>query len=115
MGAIGSGFNNCYFTNYRNYVIVSSSLPMLIDALKDIGSDNTWKKSLRKSKFLAQTNPESSYSIYLNMPESWDYLAKRMHPQWKTSLLRYDYVIKSFENIFRKPILFLENASSKPS
>jgi hypothetical protein len=99
VGNHAGGFEECYFSVHRNYLIFTSSLPELKKQLNDIASENTWRKSLRKTRFLEKTNPEAGFSLYLNIPSVWPRFISNLKDPWKSIALRNDFVFKNFENI----------------
>jgi hypothetical protein len=99
MGNLGSGFNDCFFTSYRNYLLMSNSLPALKQTLDDLEDENTWRKSLRKNNFLSRANQEASFSLYVNLPASLRYISDGLIPSWKSIFKENEYILRSFENI----------------
>ncbi|MFY0687105.1 MAG: hypothetical protein JXQ90_08075 [Cyclobacteriaceae bacterium] len=98
-GDIVPEFQDQYFTTYRNYFVFSNSLPGTKQLIDDILEENTWKKSLRKNKFLEQTSQESGYGIYVNLPNYWPKLMSLLNDEWKPIARSNDFIFKSFENI----------------
>ncbi|MBV6647977.1 MAG: hypothetical protein KI790_21125, partial [Cyclobacteriaceae bacterium] len=99
IGKAGQGFENCYYTTYRNYVLFSNSLPGIKNVVNSILEENTWRKSLRRMQFLNRTNVESNYSLYVNVPQFWEHLLQVLAPKWRNAFRQNDYFLKTFENI----------------
>jgi hypothetical protein len=99
MGEFASGFEDCFFTTYRNYLLISDHLPYLKQSLSDIEEENTWRKSLRMSNFLDNLNQESSYSLFVNVPSTIRSVVGGLDPRWRNLITQNDFVIKTFENI----------------
>ena len=98
-GSPAKNFKDCFFTYYRNYLIISDHLPYLKQTLDDIENENTWRKSLRKSNFLEQVNQEAGYSLFVNVPAALRNLSKGLSKKWQPIVSDNDYVLQSFENV----------------
>ena len=99
LGDHAEGFEETYFVRYRNYIIFSNDLPHLKSQLTDIENDNTWRRSLRKVRFLDKTNQQSGFSYYVHTPALWSQITEDMDPKWERLASENDYIFKSFDNI----------------
>ncbi len=99
LGDHAKGFDECYFTSHRNFIIFSNTLPGIKKQLDDIALENTWRKSLRKVKFLEKTSQESSFSLFLHTPAVWNHMYTKLDEKWKRIASQNDYILKRFENI----------------
>jgi hypothetical protein len=99
VGDVSSNYSNCFFTNYRNFMIFSDHLPYLKQTLEDIENENTWRKSLRKSTFIDKINQEAGYSFFVNLPASLSKLSAGLDEKWSKLIRENEFVLRSFENI----------------
>ncbi|MDH5608285.1 MAG: hypothetical protein OEY56_02295 [Cyclobacteriaceae bacterium] len=99
LGSLAGDFEECYFSSYRNYLFFTNSLPQVKSVLDDIENENTWKKSLRKSRFLDRVNQEASLGIYVHTPAIWNDLSRALDPKWQDIARKNDYIFRSFENM----------------
>ena len=99
LGDHAKGFKECYFSGYRNYIIFSNTLPNIKKLLVDIELENTWRKSLRKVRFLEKTSKESSFSCFIHTPGIWNMLVSSLDSKWRRIAIENDFIFRSFENI----------------
>ncbi|MFT5570866.1 MAG: hypothetical protein ACI9RP_002925, partial [Cyclobacteriaceae bacterium] len=99
LGQIAGTFEECYMASYRNYLLFANSIPLLKNSLEQISEENTWRKSLRKNKFLAKTNQEANYSKFINVPATIRYLTGQLNEPWKSITRDNNYILKSFEHL----------------
>lgn len=99
LGKIAGNFKNCFYTSYRNYLIISDHLPYLKQTIDDIENENTWRKSRRKSTFIESINQEAGYSVFIDLPASLRKLEDGLDSKWANLIRKNDYVLRSFENI----------------
>ncbi len=99
LGKHASGFEEIYFTSFRNFLIFSNSLQNLKENLSDILNENTWLKSLRMARFLEKTNQETCFSFFISTPALWPTVQSKLDPKWEKLASINDFVFESFENI----------------
>lgn len=97
LGNMAKDFNDCFYLQYRNYLIFSNSLQQLKNLTFSIQEESTWTKSLRINRFLEKTNQESNFSLYVNMPRAWNQVLKELKPVWKSAFEEYQFSIKNLE------------------
>ncbi len=86
LGKMAYGFNECFYVNHRNYVILSNHLEELKSLFKTIQNEDTWGKSLRMNSFLQRANDVANYSLYVNIPRSKNLILKELSPHWSATI-----------------------------
>ncbi len=99
LGQVARGFEECYFTRYRNYLLFANNLQGLRKNIDDIQEENTWRKSLRKIDFLEKTNPQANYSLFINTAAVWNHMIRVLDPKWQDFANSNEFVLKQFDNI----------------
>ncbi len=82
LGEKARGFSQCFFIDYRNYLIFSNNLQELKGFVGSTESEETWGKSVRMNNFLAQTNAEANMSLFLNVPRAWSLFDPYIRDEW---------------------------------
>ncbi|HPM29932.1 MAG TPA: hypothetical protein PLJ60_06325 [Chryseolinea sp.] len=78
-----SGFDNTYFTQVGNVILLAEDLDELKLYLDDIDKEETWGKSVSQNKFLETTLLESNISVYINTNIALNVLTKSLQPRWQ--------------------------------
>lgn len=86
LGDLGSGFNQCFFVGYRNYLIFSNSLLDLKRMINAIEEEDTWGKSIEFYDFFQKANYSANFSLLVNIPRTWPILSSKVRPRWKASI-----------------------------
>lgn len=96
-GEKAKGFEQCFYINYRDFLIFSNDLPELKRLITTILSEETWGKSLTTNKFLKKTNQSANLSVFINVPRAWSLLQKNIAPEWDTHIKSNGSAYKSIE------------------
>lgn len=97
IGGPGKGFKDCYYLQFRNYLVFSNNLQQLKNFTISIENEATWTKSIRINRFLEQTNREANFSLFVNMPRAWNQLTATFKPYWKDYFSEYQFTFKNLE------------------
>ncbi|MCC5928108.1 MAG: hypothetical protein JJU28_02580 [Cyclobacteriaceae bacterium] len=91
------GFENSYFTQIGQYIVLGNSMQVVKRLFEDIENENTWGKSVRHNLFLENTLGEASLSYMINIPRVWNILMEKIKPEWITFFNTYENQFKSFD------------------
>lgn len=97
LGQSGTGFEHCYYLQYRNYLVFSNNLQQLKNFTISIANESTWTKSIRINRFLEQTNREANYSLMVNIPRAWSSVTSQMKPSWESFFKEHQLSFKNLE------------------
>lgn len=97
IGDLAQGFDDCYYLQYRNYLVFSNHLQQLKNLTFSIQDESTWTKSIRINKFLEKGNQEANFGLYINTPKAWNQLLKELKPNWKSNFTEYQFALKNLE------------------
>ncbi len=92
-----TGFKSNYYTSRGNIIFLAEDLEELKLYLEDIEREETWGKSVSQNRFLESTLLESSISIFINTPRTWNLLEQSLHPKWRTFLKNNKPLLSSLE------------------
>ena len=82
LGTMASGFEQCFFISYRNYLIFSNDLQELKNFITAVQEENTWGKSIRMNNFLERSNNAANVSLFVNIPRAWSNIQNVLKPEW---------------------------------
>ena len=97
LGDVAKGFTDCFYLQYRNYLVFSNSLQQLKNLTFSIQDEATWTKSIHINRFLEKTNQESNLNLYVNTPRSWNQLLKMLKPVWQEEFKTNEFSLKNLE------------------
>lgn len=97
MGALGTGFEQCFYIGYRNYIIFSNDLQALKNLISAIQNEDTWGKSISTNNFLARANNAANVSLFVNIPRAWSSIQNLIKPDWNEHLTSNAALYKSMD------------------
>jgi len=77
------GFEQSFYFVLDDYVVMSNSIYAIKKLLNSIEIEETWGRSIGKSKFLESTLKEANVSLFFNMPKMWEKLYGSLDDSWK--------------------------------
>lgn len=83
LGEMATGFSQCFYISYRNYLIFANDLQELKNLIASIQEENTWGKSLQMNNFLQRTNNAANVSLFINIPRAWSNLMLALNKDWE--------------------------------
>lgn len=83
LGEMARGFSQCFYINYRNYLIFSNDLQELKKLIESIENEETWGKSIQMNSFLERTNQAANVSLIVNIPRAWNLILDHLNPGWR--------------------------------
>lgn len=83
LGKIAKGFDQCFYINYRNYLIFSNDIQELKSLVSLMDSEETWGKSLHINEFLNHTNAHANVGVFVNIPRAWHLFSQQTKLGWK--------------------------------
>ena len=95
-GSVARGFQECYAVQVDNYLLLGKSVSALRQVLADIQQNNVWANNQRMETFLATTQQENNFSLYLDADLIWRILREHVREKQQSSLLRHETLIKYF-------------------
>ncbi|MBC8110221.1 MAG: hypothetical protein H7Y04_04095 [Verrucomicrobia bacterium] len=98
-GSLASGFEQCFYTEKDNFLIVASNLSSLKSIIDGNQSGNNWQQAESKQKMLAKLGAQSHFSIFLNTPEAWTFANENFHEDWHEKLGSKAGLWKNFSQV----------------
>lgn len=95
-GEIYTGFDECYFTEYNDYVIMASSLTMMQDYLISISKGEVWSNSPKSKKILKHCLPANLTFIAENS-KALKGLQKILNNRWVTNISNYEKALLNIQ------------------
>ncbi|WP_017733517.1 hypothetical protein [Nafulsella turpanensis] len=99
LGTAFPGFEETFFVQLDDYLVLSNSVQALKSLLLDIESDLTWEKSLPFYQFMEKTNQETNWGYYVNVEEVWKQLLAKAEPEWKALLEQQGPYLRQFSRL----------------
>lgn len=99
LGAGFAGFEESFYVQLDNYLVVGSSIQGIKSLLLDVERDNTWGKSVPMYQFLEKTNQEMNWGYYLNLEQAWKQLVEAAEPGWKVFLEEQGPYLRQFNRL----------------
>ncbi len=83
LGEVAGSFNQCFYINHRNYLIISNDLQELKKLIFSIQNEDSWGKSLRMNEFFQRANNEANLSLFINIPRATKIIRDNLNSSWK--------------------------------
>jgi hypothetical protein len=83
LGSAFLGFQECYFTQVDEYLVLASSIPALKEMLLDMQAEETWQRSVRLNRFISRLDADQNYALYLNTTALWPLIYRQLAGPWK--------------------------------
>ena len=96
-GKLFNGFEQSFFMPMGEYMVISSSIAALKQLVNTIEREETWGKSVSKSRFIENSQQEANLSYYVDLPKAWNIIEQSLSPNWKTFLELHGNTLKNFE------------------
>lgn len=97
LGGIAKGFEQCFYINYRNYIVFSNDLQELKNLISSIIEEATWGKSIQMNDFLESANNAANVSLFVNIPRAWSTIQNELKPEWDDHFKQNASLYKSLE------------------
>ncbi|WP_370090491.1 DUF3352 domain-containing protein [Ekhidna sp.] len=97
LGEAGYDFEQCFYINYRNYLIFSNDLQELKNLITSIQNEDTWGKSISMNNFLERSNNAANVSLFVNIPRAWKSILGNLKPGWSEHFAKNSTYYKSIE------------------
>ncbi len=88
-GSIYGGFEECYFTEYKDYIILTSNLPMMQDYLVNISKGNVWSNSAKQKSIINKCVP-ANLTMITETSKALKGLKKVVNNQWAAKIISYE-------------------------
>jgi anti-sigma28 factor (negative regulator of flagellin synthesis) len=95
-GEIYAGFEECYFTEYNDYIIMSSNLTMMQDYLISINKGEVWSNSPKSKKILSHCLPANLTFIAENS-KALRGLQKMLNIKWAEKINTYENALSGIQ------------------
>lgn len=83
LGEIAGSFDQSFYINHRNYLIIANDLQELKDLIMSIQNEDTWAKSLRINEFLQRANHAANLSMFINIPRTTKIIKSNVSRSWR--------------------------------
>ncbi len=95
-GEIYAGFEECYFTEYNDYIILASSLRVMQDYLISISKGEVWSNSPKIKKILSYCLP-ANLTLIVENGKALKGLPKILNNGWATNVKNHENAILSIQ------------------
>ena len=95
-GPAFAGFEECFYLQMGDYLVMANTIQELKSMIQDIESDNTWQKSVPLYQFMQKTNQEVNFGLYINSEKVWKEFLSMAEPGWGNYLEQYGPYLRQF-------------------
>lgn len=96
LGGVYGGFEECYFTEYNGYIILSSNLPVMQDYLINISKGDVWGNSPKQKAIINHCVP-ANMTMITETSKALRGLQKVFNNQWGEKIIRYENTLLSVQ------------------
>ncbi len=114
LGSPYQGFEECYFTQYNDYLILASSLSMMQDYLLNVSKGDVWSYSAKNKTILSHCSP-SNLTFIAENSKAFKGLGKILNSRWSAKLNNNEQAFSEVQaeilqqNSVRSSIVLLKN------
>lgn len=102
LGGIFGGFGETYFTEYGEYLVMSSSLPMMQEYLSSLSKGDVWSNSPKHKTILKSCIP-ANLTLISETSKSFTGFQKLLNPKWQAQTSLYESAIVGIQaSIFQQ-------------
>ncbi len=98
-GPVFKGFPRCFAAQIDSFMIMAASEETLRLVVEDIREKKVWAKGVAQQSLLATGLPTANLAVYVNTRNAWNLLNRYLNEDKKVSLLRYETLIKKFNQV----------------
>ena len=98
-GSLFKGFEQTYFYQTGDYVVMAEDLHAMRALLIDISNESVWGKSVAQKAFLEQAQQDANLSIFVNTVNSWNMLLRYLDPERKQDVVKNASLVKRFSQL----------------
>jgi len=95
-GSVYGGFQECYFTEYNDYIILASNLPVMQDYLLNISKGDVWENSTKQKSIINHCVP-ANLTIISETSKALKGLQKVLNNQWSDKITSYENTFLSVQ------------------
>lgn len=106
-GSSFSGFSECYYAVWQNYLIVANSQIAMEAYLNRINTGQTWQTSTKHLELQRRLNKNAQVTAVISPPQIWNNIYYSLPEKWQKSVLNQE---ASFKNM---RVIAIENFSFK--
>ncbi len=96
LGEIYTGFEECYFTEYNDYIIMASSLAMMQDYLISISKGEVWSNSAKNKNIITHCLP-ANLTLITESSKALNGLQKVLNNKWSEKINTYQNALTSVQ------------------
>ena len=96
-GDLFTGFENSFYTLYKNYLVTGNSLKAVESFLGDAEEENTWGKSVSFAQYFDNVQKNANISLFVNLNREYGPLYNSLDKKWKDLFRKYEQLIRQFE------------------
>ena len=94
LGSVYGGFEECYFTEYNDYIIMGSNLPVMQDYLINISKGDVWGNSPKQKSIINNCVP-ANLTMITETSKALKGLQKVLNVQWVEKITSYEKLLLS--------------------
>ena len=95
-GEIYTGFEECYFTEYNDYIIMASSLSMMQDYLISLSKGEVWSNSPKSKKILSNCLP-ANLTLIVENAKALRGFQKTLNNNWSEKINTYENALSGIQ------------------
>jgi hypothetical protein len=95
-GEIYSGFEECYFTEYNDYIVMASNLTMMQEYLVSISKGEVWSNSPKNKKILSHCLP-ANLTLIVDNSKALNSLQKILNSKWAEKISIYENALSTIQ------------------
>jgi hypothetical protein len=99
LGTMASGYPHCFYLLTDRYLVMANNVRTLKRLMLDREAENTWSKSLKHSRFMANTLNDANLSLVVDVAQSWELLLPHLSPKWRQLATDYAASLKQLEKV----------------
>ena len=96
MGSRFDGFENSFFTAYKNYIIIGNNIPIIKSLITDIENEEVWSKSIQKNNFLEKIMEKANFTVLADTERSWNLIFDHLNPKWQDFATKFGGQLRNF-------------------
>lgn len=112
-GSSFSGFPECYFTIWQDYLIVANSQRAMEDYLADVSMRKTWANSVRHKELQTQLNKNAQITAIISPQRIWNNIYFSLPSDWQQGVLKHENRFKSMQLMAIENIAFKDQFGTK--
>ena len=96
-GDLFDGFENTYYTLFRNYLVLGNSLDVIENFLNSNEQENTWGKSVGFVQYFDNVQRKANISLFVNINRAFGIIYNSLDRNWQETFRQYERQFRQFD------------------